>query len=213
MRLNSSLPLGALAAAIVLFVVAGQHYPGGSPDDPAAIGFSWTHNYLSALFRAQAINGAPNGGRPWAIAGLACWCASQALLFWRMSRRVAPRRVAKALEIGGVGGAVYTLLVATPMHDLMVTVGLAFNAVALGGLALVQWRARAWGLVAAGAGALAVLGAAAVTYYTGVGLAWLAILQKVSGLAGIAWIVACDARLARGPTVAPAAALDAAAVR
>ena len=59
-----SLPL-ALAAGTFLFLVAAARYPGGSQRDATAPGFAWADNYVSNLFPATAVNGAPNASRPW----------------------------------------------------------------------------------------------------------------------------------------------------
>ncbi len=60
-----------IAISVILMVIAAQLYPGGSILDKNSTGFDWTRNFISNLFGANAINGAENGGRIWAIIGMA----------------------------------------------------------------------------------------------------------------------------------------------
>src|SRR5262245_47966504 len=47
--------------AFVLAIGAGLRYPGGTPRNPAAVGYSMSHNFLSDLGMTVAYNGQPNG--------------------------------------------------------------------------------------------------------------------------------------------------------
>jgi hypothetical membrane protein len=47
--------------ALVLAIGAGLRYPGGTPLDPASVGYSMSHNFLSDLGMTVAYNGQPNG--------------------------------------------------------------------------------------------------------------------------------------------------------
>ena len=63
-----------LACALIstfLFVIAAAVYPGGSLADSNSVGFVWSKNFISNLFQEQAINGADNPGRVWALIAMA----------------------------------------------------------------------------------------------------------------------------------------------
>lgn len=80
------LPLFGLAAALPLFLLAAARYPGGNDRDPAAVGFRFTENYVSALFQPLAVNGMENAARPYAVPAILLLGVSMAYMFWAVSR-------------------------------------------------------------------------------------------------------------------------------
>jgi hypothetical protein len=72
----------------------------------------------------------------------------------------------KTIDIGGIGAMVYAFLaVATPMHDLLVTVSLVFSLAAILATLYTVYRARQTNLLIAGAICLALVVVSAVMYY------------------------------------------------
>ena len=187
--LKTHLPAIGIAAALVCFGVAAGSYPGGTTDSPNTVGYSWTSNFLSSLFGPRALNGAPNGARFFAITAMVFVCMSLAFAFWRISRRVRSRVHAKTIEIAGIGTAIYSCLVDTPMHDLMVTIGLVFTMVALLATTHALYIERRWVLFVWGATGIALGIVSAVMYYGHVWYGFLPVVQKVSLLACISWLL------------------------
>ena len=187
------MPALGVGLGLVLILWAAHLYPGGSDADPGSAGYDWSRNFISALFGPTAINGQPNPGRGFAAAALALWCIALGFSFWRISRHTASPRLAKVLEISGIGSAVYALLVATPMHDLMVTIGLGFSLTAISTTVVILARNREWPLFAWGCLSLALSGLSASLYFSGAGAEVLPLIQKVnvSSLAG--WILTVNA--------------------
>jgi predicted acyl esterase len=58
-RFRSHLPLLGIVISMCLFFVATTYYPGGTADSATSVGYDWAHNFISSLFAAKALNGAP----------------------------------------------------------------------------------------------------------------------------------------------------------
>src|ERR1700749_275421 len=104
------LSLAAILLSIVFLVIAMCHYPGGSQADAHSTGYDWKNNYLCNLFFPQAVNGADNGGRPWAILGWFFMCAGVAVSFFEFSSKITRRGAAAVIRYGGIGSMVFGFL-------------------------------------------------------------------------------------------------------
>jgi len=111
-----------LTLSVTLMTVATFYYPGGSQADKTSIGFSWRNNYISNLFAEQAVNGAKNGARVWAITGMLFLSAGFALFFVEFSKKLPTSRASKIVKYVGASGMIFTFLIATPLHDTMITI-------------------------------------------------------------------------------------------
>lgn len=114
--------LSGIIISLLLLVIATWHYPGGSQFDKTSIGYNWRTNYISNLFGEKAVNGADNTARFWAMGGMVFLSVSFALFFAGFSERIPAKRAAKVIKYIGVSGMIFTFLIATPLHDVMVTV-------------------------------------------------------------------------------------------
>src|SRR5580700_5252652 len=123
------LPMSGVLVATACFWVAALLRPRG---------YNWSRDYLSTLLR-----GDPGPARMLAIIGLLVFCMSIALVFERLARTVGSSGTSKVIRIGGIGSMVYASLAFTPMHDLMVTISVAFFAVAVLALLRVLYTSRA----------------------------------------------------------------------
>lgn len=109
-----------MTISVVLIVIATTVYPGGSLYDEQSTGFDWSKNFFSNLFEAKAINGKENTSRLWALFGIAFHSFAYGLFFIHMSRKVSVRHSAIVLRSIGIANILFTVLIATPLHDLMV---------------------------------------------------------------------------------------------
>ena len=80
-RLLKHTILACALVSTVLFAIAAAVYPGGSLADPTSVGFVWSTNFISNLFHEQAINGADNPGRMWALFAIAVHSLGDGLFF------------------------------------------------------------------------------------------------------------------------------------
>ncbi|RYF78153.1 MAG: hypothetical protein EOO39_02165 [Cytophagaceae bacterium] len=113
--------LGALLS-MTLFLVAAWYYPGGSQVDSHSVGYDWKANYISNLFGERALNGSANAARSWALGGMVFLAISFALFFIDFSRKIPAKGAANVIRYVGVTGMLFTILIATPLHDLMITI-------------------------------------------------------------------------------------------
>jgi len=186
---SKHLPLIGVASSFALFLVAASRYPGGTLASPNTVGYDWSQNFLSSLFGPQALNGAPNPARPFAVLALFVMSLALAVLWARIAATASSRAHKKAIEIAGIGSAVYGFLVSTPMHDLMVTIGLLFSVTAMVATTHMLFVERRWRLFAMGVLSLALAAVAATLYYGHALYGVLPVVQKLSMAASTGWLL------------------------
>ena len=183
------LPLLGIVASVPLFGLAVAQYPGGNDWDAAAAGFRFTENYVCALFQPLAINGLENASRKFAIPAIFLLCSSMGYMFWAVSRRCDERAARKAIEIFGIGTAVYTFLgVNTPMHDLLVVIAAIFFGIAAIGMLRMLHATRRLASVLAGLLCLGLLIALAAMRHAGMRPDLAPITEWVLFAVAIGWL-------------------------
>lgn len=108
--------------SVFFLVTATFLYPGGSILDKTSVGFDWSQNFFSNLFLAKALNGSANPSRIWALVGMVFNSIGYGLFFIHTSRKIPQKHSAVVLKSIGIINMLFTFLIATPLHDLMVTV-------------------------------------------------------------------------------------------
>jgi len=184
------LPLIGIVISMSLFLVATSRYPGGTTDSAASVGYDWAHNFISSLFAPRALNGAVNSARIVAIPAMLVLCFSIGALFKSIADNSASRIHRKTIEIGGIGSMVYAFLVVTPMHDLMVTIALAFALTALFATLHLLYVLRRSLLFLVGSICVLLLLVCAAMYYGHLFHGLLAVMQKASMAACVGWLAA-----------------------
>jgi hypothetical protein len=114
-----------ICLSIILLYIATIKYPGGSFIDKNSIGFDWTKNFFSNLFSVKAINGATNSGRYFAYVGIVIHSLANVLFFVHMSKKVPLPKVAFIIKSLGVLNMFFSVMIATPYHDIMVVLSSA----------------------------------------------------------------------------------------
>ena len=175
------MPLLGVLGGIALLALAAARYPGEE---------GWTRLTASALCAGSLPNGGPNPVRTTAAIGLLLLCAGTALLFQLIAFGADTRAQQKTIQIAGVGSMVYALLTATPMHNLMVTIALAFHLVAMLGIMGMLFSQRRLPLLWLGLLCLAAQFAIAAIYYAGAYTSLLGVLQKTSFALCTSWLFA-----------------------
>src|SRR5688572_24777361 len=117
--------------SVIFILIATLAYPGGSLLDKNSTGFDWTKNFMSNLFETKAMNGSENHGRIWAIIGMAFHSLGYGLFFMNMSKKMSSRQVANIFKFIGVTNIVFTFLIATPLHDLVVVISITLTLIGL----------------------------------------------------------------------------------
>ena len=108
--------------SVILIVLATFLYPGGTFLDKNSTGFDWSKNFISNLFAAKAINGSKNISRIWAIIGMAFHSVGDGIFFLHMSKKILKKHPAAVLKIVGSSIILFSFLIVTPLHDMMVII-------------------------------------------------------------------------------------------
>jgi len=172
-----------ILVAIVCLGLATTTFPGG---------FDWNRNYISSMLRGPA-----GPTRTLADIGAICFCVSIGSIFPRLAK--APEFAARAtiIQIAGIGSMVYSCLTMTPLHDLMVTISVAFFVAAVVPLAQSLYVCRERGLFLLGCASFIVFLATATMYYSGTFTWILPRAQRVTYVLFAVWLVALDFRFPR----------------
>lgn len=107
---------------VLFLVTATLLYPGGSILDKNSVGFDWSKNFFSNLFLEKALNGTANPSRIWALIGMLFNSIGYGLFFIHTSRKIPHKHTELVLKFVGIANMIFTFLIATPLHDTMVTV-------------------------------------------------------------------------------------------
>jgi hypothetical protein len=178
-----------IIVSLALLVIAALYYPGGSQHDKNSIGYDWKHNYISNLFSEKAVNGSDNAARPWAISGTFFYCFSCALFFIDFSKKAPSRSAAITIRYCGVGSNVFAFLAVTPYHDTMVTIASMLGLVSMFYITVFVFKSRLLLLKILSTVCLLVFYSCNYVYYTRSYVEFLPILQKVSLVITITWIL------------------------
>lgn len=108
--------------SVLFLVIATLVYPGGSILDKNSVGFDWTKNFFSNLFLPKALNGVANPSRIWALIGMVFNSIGYGIFFIHTSRKIPHKHTELVLKSVGIANMLFTFLIATPLHDIMVTV-------------------------------------------------------------------------------------------
>jgi hypothetical protein len=108
--------------SLTFLTIAISIYPGGTYQDKNSIGFDWTKNYISNLFETKALNGSQNSSRTWAYFGMFFYSISCAIFFVNMSKKIPEKNAVNIIKYTGMLTMPFTLLIITPLHDLMLTI-------------------------------------------------------------------------------------------
>ncbi len=117
------------------------------------------------------------------------FCVSIAFVFNSVSKRGKSHFHRKTIQGAGINSMVYALLVVTPMHDLLVGVALLFFVTAMLATFHMLHVERHHGMLLAGIVCLAVTLSNAAMYYGNVDLGLLPIVQKVSLVMWVGWLL------------------------
>lgn len=117
--------------SVIFILLAASVYPGGSILDKDSVGFDWSKNFFSNLFLTNALNGIANPSRVWALIGMVFNSIGYGLFFIHTSRKVTQKHSELILKSIGVVNMFFTFLIATPLHDIMVTVSSTLTMIGL----------------------------------------------------------------------------------
>ena len=195
MKINSMMKqysvLICILVSSVLLVIASLLYPGGSLLDKNSAGFDWSKNFISNLFLAKALNGEQNPARFWAIIGMAIHSIGYGIFYIHMSKKIPAKHAAGVLQFIGATNVLFTFLIVTPLHDIMVTISATLTLLGLFYITVYLFKTKLHWLKAFSISCLLIF------YYTlflyGLGN-WglLAVMQKVSFISSMLLVLALE---------------------
>lgn len=180
LSMRSSLPFFGVFASAVFLGLASARYPGG---------YDWVHQSVSSLFQPSALNGAVNASRSLAALAVLVFCMSIAFVFHTISRSGPSKFHRKTIQIAGIGSMVYTALVVTPMHDVLVGVALIFFVTAMVTIFHRLYLERRLRLLGAGVACITLTLCNAAMYYGDLFYGFLPVVQKLSLVLWVAWLL------------------------
>lgn len=173
------IPIAGVVVAMALLAISTFQYAGD---------VHWTRVTVSLLCAPELPNGEPNPGRALPVAALLLLCVSMSLLFELISRAADTRGLRKTIQIAGIGSMVYALLTATPMHNLMVNIALAFYLAAIIAIVSMLYRKRKFLLAMVGIACLVLKLGSVSMYYTNTYTEIWGALQKLSFIFTTTWL-------------------------
>ena len=181
-----NIPIVGVVAAMGLLAISSYQYSGN---------LHWTRVTVSLLCAPNLPDGNPNPGRELPITALVLLCASMSLLFHLISRLAETRVQHDAIQIGGIGSQVYSLLTATPLHNLMVNITVVFFMVAIIAIASMLFRKQNYRLAIFGVTCIVMNLGSVSLYYAGTYAELWGVFQKLSFIVTTTWLVAVHLRV------------------
>lgn len=182
----------AIIIAISLLLIATLYYPGGSQFDETAVGYDWKNNYISNLFGEKAINGEDNRSRFWAVGGMMFLSVSFAIFFIQFSKKIPVKGAAKVIKYFGTGAMIFTFLIATPLHDMMITIASTMTLISIFYITIFVFKSRLLLFKFLCVACLLVFYCSLYMYYSGTYLKFLPIMQKVTFVSTIILILGLE---------------------
>jgi len=190
--IRKNLILAGIILALLLLFVATLYYPGGSQSNPISVGYNWGNNYLSNLFSPKAVNGADNLSRPWAVAGMLFLSASFGWFFIKFSVNMPSKRSAAIVKYCGAGALIAAFLAVTPLHDPMMPIASTLALVAVFYITAFLFKSKLHFLKLLSVICLLLFYACVYIYFTRTDLNILPVMQKLSLLVDILWVLSLE---------------------
>ena len=181
-------PIAGAVLFLFFYWMAIIHYPGGSQADKASHGFSWVHNYWCNLLNETAINGAPNAGRLYALAGMLVLCASLCWFWYCFAIYIPLKKTHRVgMQVSAVSSTGIAFFIFTGLHDIIIIIAALCAMLALAGTLLGLYKMKWWGLFAFGIFNLVMVTVNNILYYGG-DLLYLPVVQKITFGSFLLWI-------------------------
>lgn len=197
-------PLFGTLLFIAFYIGATFLYPGGSPVDEHAVGFSWLNNYWCNLLGDKALNGQPNPAKPVAVAGMFILCVSLGVFWYLFTKSGAiGRGLRVSIRVAGTLAVMAIFSLFLPInHDSLTNLASVSGLVTLTGVFIGLRRLRWPGLFWFGVANLFLIAANNYIYYTRDLIAYLPLIQKLTFASFLTWICCLTVKSFRLPEAA-----------
>jgi hypothetical protein len=206
-RVAGIVPIVGVAAFVALYFYAALLYSAATTADPASRGYQHLHNYWCDLYDTVTYTGQVNASRPYAMAATLIMTVVLAFFFVSVTALFAPlRRLCLVVRVAGVLSMVIASLIFTPLHDLVIKVGVPLGAVAIVGTCVGMARQRAWGLVALAIVAVTVCVGDYAIWVMGLLHFYQPMIQKAAFALFFLWVVVTALRVVKKGFAVPGGA-------
>lgn len=186
-------PIIGIMLFVILYIVAAVYYPGGSNRNSTAEGFDWINNYWCDLLAEPAKNGAHNPGRIFALTGMIILFSAIAV-FWYYLPPFFHERKRNILLIRYTGTLSMFILIFifTRFHDSVIGIGSTISAVPMAATLSELRKNHLKTLYFLGWFCILLILINFLIYLTGWFIVFLPVLQKITLLSFLAWILIID---------------------
>lgn len=189
LRLNR-IPIGGIFTFSILYYYSSNLYPGGSQISLDSVGYDWMNNYWCNLMNKNGMNGQINSARPFAIFAMIVLCFSISVFFYQFAKILTQNKWWKAMiKIAGILSMIFAALMFTDYHDLMTILSSLFGLIAVTGIIKEIYDSKLFNYKIIGVICIILLGINNAIYYSTVFIEWLPLIQKVTILIVLSWIL------------------------
>jgi hypothetical protein len=186
-------PILGITLFVVLYVVAALYYPGGSNADRQTEGFDWINNYWCDLLAETAKNGVHNSGRVFALTGTIILFSSIAVFWYYLPPFFHERkRTILLIRYTGTLSMFILIFIFTQFHDSVIGIGSTISAVPMAATLKVLRSHKLKTLYFLGWFCILLILLNFFIYITNWHIVFLPIIQKMTLLMFLIWIVLID---------------------
>ena len=180
----------------LLYFIATFFYPGGNQLNKSSTGFSWTQNYWCNLLNKNAINGQSNPARPLALSAMFVLCVTLAIFWYIFPKQISfKKNIRLMIQISGCLAMTTGMFLFTGFHDYIINIATCFGLIAITGtyigLIKIRWMKLFW----IGLFNIVLIVINNILYYDNGLIFYLPIVQKLTFLYLLFWIVLIDIKL------------------
>lgn len=187
------LPSFSVLIFALLYFFSTKLYPGGSQAEATAQGFDWVHNYWCDLLGETATNGEPNTAQSYAIAAMFILGLGLSILCFQFPNYYpVPSPWQQLIPITGSLAMLLTTLLFTRFHDMLIGLASALGLVTLVGIFIALYQNKAAFFIKTGLFCAVLIVVNNYIYYSRQYIFSLPLLQKVTFLMVLLWLVALN---------------------
>lgn len=183
-------PIFGLGLYVIVFIVAAVDYPGGSFNYPNANGYSFSHNFLCDAMNPITEGGVKNNARFTAIISHLILSFTMIAFFYILPKIFdVKNRNTKLTAYFGMAAMTVFILMATPYHDLIVTLTGIFGTIAIIPffIELRHFKNKGYKRLAYFCYALSII--VFLSFETKIGFYYLPLLQKMTFGFDALWVI------------------------
>lgn len=184
---------------VILYIIAGILYPGGSETDKTSIGFSFTNNYWCNLLYKNAINGQPNTGLPFAILAMFILIITLSTFWFLFPKKLGLERYHKLIiQLTGVAAMLICFLLLSGLdHDLVINTASILGLIATTGTIFALYKAKWFWFFMYGIFNVLLVVLNNYLYHAKGMMIYLPVVQKLSFLSFLVWICLINIKMYR----------------